>query len=171
MSYNNRKSVTYQLAQAAKAHRQRSAIVLGRLRIYPGQEQVLKALAEQDGQSMTALSIALSVQPPTITKMVARLSAQGLVERHASASDGRAARVHLSPQGRALLADLDAALIEIEEHAMSGMDDRDRKRLRKLLRRMEGNLAGTALPDGDAHVDGAGHLDGGAHLDGAAEPA
>ena len=142
MSYNNRKSVTFHLAQTAKAYRQRSTSVLSRLSIYPGQDQILKALGTQDGQSMTALAVALSVQPPTITKMVARLSAQGLVERRQSASDARSARVHLTVKGSALIAELDEALRSLEQEAVTGLDDKERKRLRKLLRRIEANLTG-----------------------------
>lgn len=157
MSYNNRKLVTYHLAQAAKAHRHRSASVLSRLNIYPGQDQILKALSDEDGQSMTSLAIALSVQPPTITKMVTRLSAQHLVERRQSQSDARSARVYLTTKGRALIAELDEALELLEQSALDGLEERERKRLKKLLKRVEGNLSsgGTASGTVTAIVDDA----------------
>ncbi|MBV6656929.1 MAG: MarR family transcriptional regulator [Devosiaceae bacterium] len=142
MTYNLRKSVTYHLAQAAKAHRHRAASVLSHLNIYPGQDQILKALSDEDGQSMTSLATTLAVQPPTITKMVARLSAQDLVERRQSTSDARAARVFLTDKGRVLIDELDGALRTLEREALAGLDDKDRKRLRKLLRRVEANLLG-----------------------------
>ncbi|CAN0602749.1 unnamed protein product, partial [Ectocarpus sp. 12 AP-2014] len=102
MSFNHRKTVTYRLVQASKAYRQRSANVLAELNLHPGQDQILKALADGDGQTMGALANALSVQPPTITKMVVRLSSQGMVERRPSPDDGRSSKVFLTEQGSQL---------------------------------------------------------------------
>ena len=141
--------------QAAKAYRQRSANVLAQLELHPGQDQILKALADADGQTMGALAQALCVQPPTITKMVARLGANALVERRASASDGRSSSVYLTDAGRALIADLDERLKAMEKDAMQGMDDKDRKRLRKALRQIERNLGALAPAETGALVDDA----------------
>jgi DNA-binding MarR family transcriptional regulator len=150
MAFNHRKTVTFRLVQAGKAYRQRSANVLAQLGLHPGQDQILKALAETDGQSMGALATALSVQPPTITKMVARLSAQGLVDRRPSQSDGRSSSVHLTEQGRLLIADLDKRLKRMEKEALKGLEDKERKRLRKALRQLERNLSAGA---GDDQLD------------------
>lgn len=140
MSYNHRKTVTFRLAQAAKAYRQRSSSVLGRLNLHPGQDQILKALSDDDGQTMGSLAATLSVQPPTITKMVARLGAQGLVERRQQAEDARSAKVFLTPSGETLIEELDKALRGLEKDALRDIDDKDRKRIRKLLRLLERNL-------------------------------
>ncbi|MEW5420600.1 MarR family winged helix-turn-helix transcriptional regulator [Amorphus sp. 3PC139-8] len=141
MSFNYRKTATYRLAQAAKAHRVRSGGHLSRIGLHPGQEFVLKALADTDGQTMSELAAVLGVQPPTVTKMISRLAAHGLVERQSSESDGRLARVFLTEDGRARIADVDRAWKRLEKEALSGIDDKDRKRLRKLLRVIEKNLA------------------------------
>lgn len=140
MSFNHRKTVTFRLVQATKAYRQRAASVLGQVGLYPGQDQILKALAGEDGQTMTALASALSVQPPTITKMVSRLSAEGLVERRRSLRDGRSSSVFLTERGMAIITDLDDRLKGMEKDALKGMDEKDRKRLRKALRMLEDNL-------------------------------
>ncbi|WP_181708583.1 MarR family winged helix-turn-helix transcriptional regulator [Chthonobacter rhizosphaerae] len=147
MSFNHRKSVTFRLAQAARAHRTRSGVHLGRIGLHPGQESVLKALEQQDGQSMSELAGALGVQPPTVTKMIARLGAQGLVTRQVSASDGRLARVFLTDLGRERLAAVDAAWKRVEKEALAGFEDKDKKRLRKLLRAIERNLSPGAADD------------------------
>jgi DNA-binding MarR family transcriptional regulator len=141
MSFNHRKSVTFRLVQAARAHRTRAGVHLARIGLHPGQESVLKALADKDGQSMSELAGALAVQPPTVTKMIARLGAQGLVTRQVSASDGRLARVYLTEQGRDRVGAVDATWKRVEKEALAGLDDKDRKRLRKLLRQIERNLA------------------------------
>lgn len=148
MSFNHRKSVTWRLVQAARAHRTRSGVHLGRIGLHPGQEAVLKALGDADGQSMSELATALAVQPPTVTKMIARLGAQGLVTRQVSASDGRLARVYLTDLGRERVAAVDAAWKRVEKEALAGLDEKDRKRLRKLLRQVERNLAPGVADDG-----------------------
>lgn len=153
MSFNHRKSVTFRLVQAARAHRTRAGVHLGRIGLHPGQEAVLKALADQDGQSMSELAAALAVQPPTVTKMIARLGAQGLVTRQVSASDGRLARVFLTEAGRDRVSAVDTAWKRVEKEALAGLDDKDRKRLRKLLRQIERNLAPSQIGDETAAED------------------
>ena len=163
MAFNHRKTVSFTLVQASKAYRQRSSNLLSELGLHPGQDQILKALAEEDGQAMGALATTLSVQPPTITKMVVRLSAQGFVERRANASDARSSSVFLTDKGRELIADLDKRLKQMEKQALKGFDPKERKRLRKALRKIEANLSahlggqmGNARDDLD---DDAGELD------------
>ncbi|SON57641.1 transcriptional regulator SlyA [Hartmannibacter diazotrophicus] len=141
MSFNHRKTVTYRLTQAARAHRTRAAMHLARIGLHPGQEAVLKALADGDGQSMSELATELGVQPPTVTKMIARLGVQGLVLRQVSDLDGRLARVYLTDKGREKIDLVNTAWKRIEREALAGLEDKDRKRLRKLLRAIEKNLA------------------------------
>ena len=140
MAFNHRKTITFRLAQTARAARGRSGGHLIRIGLHPGQESVLKALAEQDGLTMSQLAQTLAVQPPTVTKKVSRLAAQGYVERRASKGDGRQAHVFLTEQGRDTIADVDRGWKRLEKEALAGIDEKDAKRLRKLLRQIERNL-------------------------------
>jgi DNA-binding MarR family transcriptional regulator len=140
MTFQHRKSVTHRLAMAAKAHRARSGAHLSRIGLHAGQEAVLKALADEDGRTMSQLAQVLGVQPPTVTKMVSRLSAQNLLKRVPSETDGRLARVHLTDEGKAKIDEIDRIWKRIEREALAGFDDKDRKKLRKLLRTIERNL-------------------------------
>lgn len=121
-----------------------------RIGLHPGQELVLKVLADADGRTMSQLALALGVQPPTVTKMVTRLSTQGYVRRQVSDTDGRLARVFLTDEGRELVTSVDKAWKRLEREAMSGLDDKDRKKLRKLLRQVEKNLS-IAVDDDPEH--------------------
>lgn len=141
MAFNYKKSVTFRLVQAAKAQRARSGGHLMRIGLHPGQELVLKVLADEDGRTMSQLALALGVQPPTVTKMVTRLSAQGYVRRQTSDTDGRLARVHLTDEGRGLIDSVDKSWKRLEREAMAGLEDKDRKKLRKMLRQIERNLS------------------------------
>ena len=147
MGFDHRRTVTFRLAQAAHIYRVRAGSRLARIDLHSGQENLLKALEEKDGQSMSDLAGTLGVQPPTVTKMISRLAAQDYVERKASKGDGRQALVFLTGRGRQVIGSIDKLWKRIEKDALSGIDDKDRKRLRKLLRQLERNLG--AAPNGD----------------------
>lgn len=140
MGFEHRRTVTFRLAQAAHVYRVRAGSRLSRIDLHSGQEKLLKALEDKDGVSMSDLAGILGVQPPTVTKMISRLASQGYVERKASKGDGRQALVYMTDQGRDAIAAIDKVWKRIEKDALAGIDDKDRKRLRKLLRQVERNL-------------------------------
>jgi len=142
MGFDHRRTVTHRLAQAAHAYRVRAGGQLARIGLHSGQENLLKSLSAEDGMSMSDLAASLGVQPPTVTKMIARLAAQDYVERRASSGDGRQAEVFLTERGRRVIAGIDKMWKRIEKAALSEIDEKDRKRLRKLLRQVERNLGG-----------------------------
>ena len=146
MGFDHRRTITHRLAQAAHAYRVRSGSQLSRINLHSGQETLLKALSTADGMSMSDLAAALGVQPPTVTKMISRLAAQDYVERRAAPGDGRQAQVFLTERGRDAIGQIDKLWKRIEKTALAGIDDKDRKRLRKLLRQVERNLG--AAKDG-----------------------
>lgn len=140
MAFNHKKSITLRITKAARAQRSFSAKKLGKLGLHPGQETVLKALNKQDGQTMGDLATELGVRPPTVTKMINRLTAQGYVERRPSKTDGRQSHVFLSASGIALLSEVDKAWKSLDRASLKNIDDKDRKRLTKLLKQIEQNL-------------------------------
>jgi DNA-binding MarR family transcriptional regulator len=128
------------LTIAARRHRTRTAALLNDIGLFPGQEQVLKLLTGGDGRTMSAMAEALAIRPPTASKMIARLSAQGLVERRASQEDARIVSVYLTDEGRRRATALDAIAAKTEDELLDGLDNKDRRRLRKLLRKISKNL-------------------------------
>jgi len=147
MAFDHRRTVTHRLAQAAHAYRVRVGGQLSRVGLHSGQQSLLKALADTDGMSMSDLATALGVQPPTITKMISRLAAQDYVERHVSVSDGRQALVFLTERGSRAIATIDKVWKRIEKAALADIPEKDRRRLKKLLRQIERNLAGNRGSD------------------------
>lgn len=145
------KTVGYELLHAARLHRARSAQLLAELGLFPGQEQVLTLLMEENGRTMGDLATQLRVRPPTASKTVARLTAQGLVERRASSGDGRMVRVELTEEGRRRADAVQGVWDTLEREAVGELDGKDRKRLRKLLRKLRRNisltLAGTVAEE------------------------
>ncbi len=153
------KLISVQLGLTARAFRTRSAELLAAIGLFPGQEQVLQSLLRHEttkpakgepllvGQSMGDLAAELSVRAPTVSKTIARLAAQGLVERQGSGADRRQVRVCLTEDGRKRAGMIEAISDRLEGELIDGLDSKDRKRFRKLLRKVSRNLAGTFEPE------------------------
>jgi DNA-binding MarR family transcriptional regulator len=141
MKHPGTKSVGWALMQAARLHRSRMGDRLSEIGLFAGQEQVLQALAASGLCTMGDLASVLRVRPPTASKTVSRLAAQGLVERHQEPGDARIVRVRLTELGAQKAQDIIQLWDDVEEELLTDMDGKDKKRLRKLLRRAAKNLA------------------------------
>jgi DNA-binding MarR family transcriptional regulator len=135
------KSVGWALVQAARLHRARMGDKLAALGLFAGQEQVLQVLASTGTLTMGELARLLRIRPPTASKTVSRLATMGLVERQAGLGDARVVRVRLSEAGLAQVGAIDAHWDEVEAELLRDFDGKERKRLRKLLRRVARSLA------------------------------
>ncbi len=155
------KSVGWALVQAARLHRSRIGDRLAALDLFAGQEQVVQALAMAGTMTMGDLAATLRVRPPTASKTISRLAALGFVERRAEAGDGRVVRVRLTEVDLAKAAAIERIWDDVEAELLDGFDNKERRRLRKLLRRAAGNLAEISGIEGheidreaDAEIDG-----------------
>ena len=108
--------------------------------LYAGQDQIMLALAAQDGMTPGQLAQQIGVKPPTVTKTINRLAAQGFVAKAGSETDARVALVSLTEAGRETLKVIEKSVKRNERSALRGFDKKERKALLKLLARMEANL-------------------------------
>ena len=166
MKHPGSKSIGWALLQAARLHRGRMGDKLGQVGLFAGQEQVIQALAAQGVMTMGDLATILRVRPPTASKTVSRLTALGLVERRTEPGDARVVRVQLTEAGRERSKQIATLWDEVEDELLEGFDGKDRKRMRKLLRKAAKNLADLTGTDSrgleaadedaeDAEIDGA----------------
>ena len=141
MKHPGSKSIGWALLQAARLHRSRMGDRLAELGLFAGQEQVVQALAAHGLMTMGDLAATLRVRPPTASKTISRLSSLGLVERRAEPGDARIVRVQLTETGRERAKQIATLWNEVEDELLAGFDGKDRKRMRKFLRRAAKNLA------------------------------
>lgn len=92
----------FPLYAAARAVQQRYRPLLEPLGLTYPQYLVLLVLWEHDGPSVGELGDRLHLDSGTLTPLLQRLDAAGLVRRSRSDDDGRVVRVHLTPEGHAL---------------------------------------------------------------------
>jgi DNA-binding MarR family transcriptional regulator len=148
------KSVGRVLLLAARLHTSRRAEKLALIGLFPGQELALQALANRGGMTMGELADMLDVKPPTVSKMIARLSAQNFVMRAGGGKDGRQVRVALTVDGEAKVKELEGTWGQVEEEMLGKLDGKERKQLRKLLRRAVKSLSKTtSLIDEDEEAE------------------
>ncbi len=109
--------------------------------ITPEQWAVLIRLWERDGQTQGELSQATFRDAPTMSRIVDSMERQGILERRADTDDGRARRIHLTRNGRALKKKLVPLVEDIVGRMVDGIDERALLTTRSSLRRMYENLA------------------------------
>jgi DNA-binding MarR family transcriptional regulator len=73
--------------------------------------------------------------------MITRLAMVGLTERHGGPDDARVVQVRLTQEGRRKAAAVAGLWDEVEDELLIGLDAKERRRLRKLLRKVAKNLA------------------------------
>ena len=149
MARGNRVATMNLLQSAARLSRTALASRLVGHGLYPGQDQIMLALAEEDGQTPGRLATRLGVRPPTITKTINRLQSQGFLDKQASERDGRQAHVFLTESGRDAIKTIEKSVRKTQKLALKGLDKKEQKTLTKLLQRVEANLSDAEYVEAD----------------------
>lgn len=149
MAKVKRKAVMTSLQAAARLSRTALAARLLAHGLYAGQDQIMLLLDEEDGQTPGQLAARLGVRPPTVTKTIGRLQAQGYLEKRGSAIDARQANVSLTERGRDAIRAIEKAVRKTDRLAFKGLDKKECATLLALLTRIEANLTGGADVDDD----------------------
>ena len=105
---------------------------------YP-QYLVMVTLWEHDGLAVGEIGERLSLESSTLTPLIKRLEAQGLVARRRSEQDERRVLVQLTKKGRRLAED--AAAVPAEVGRSCGLPPRELEEIRRTLDVLRGHLA------------------------------
>lgn len=142
------------LAQASRSARTALSRHLLDTGLYAGQDGVILALARTDGLTTGQLAQALGVKPPTMTRTIGRMEAQGFLVRRDDAGDGRLSKVYLTETGRGAIEAITTAVATCDRQAVSGLSGKDVETLVRLLKAVDANLAadGVAAPHDPSQV-------------------
>ena len=102
---------------------------------------VLDALATDEGLTQRALADRLSIEGPTLTRLLDGLEAQRLVERHPNPEDRRAYRIYLTADGQALYEQLLPAACRAEQTLLQALSPDAVATFSSLLEQVRGGLA------------------------------
>jgi DNA-binding MarR family transcriptional regulator len=121
-------------------HRGQATVALSKLGLHTGQEVLLLELDARGPRTQAQLAGALGCEPPSVTVMVQKLEAAGLIERRPSASDGRATVVELTDRGRALMPNLKEVWLRLAEATVAGLSGNSLDNLLAVLGDLATNL-------------------------------
>ena len=116
--------------------------------IHPGQVPLLSELERNDGLSQKELSDRLRVRPSTITVMIRRMEANGLVERQHDPNDQRVSRVIITASGRQAHEQIVRAMDGVERECFQHFSAEEIMLMKRLLMQMRDNLAASCDKEG-----------------------
>ena len=138
---NTEDSLGYLLIQISKQRRTKSNALLVEHGIHSGQDLLLYHLNHDDGQTVSTLADKMNVQPATISNMIDRMVAVGLVEKIKGTIDKRTARVYLTDKGKQAFANVADVWNTIEDKSTKGLSVIEKFMLKRLLNTVSKNLS------------------------------
>jgi MarR family transcriptional regulator, transcriptional regulator for hemolysin len=127
-----------EVARHIRVHADRSARKHG---MTWAQLMILRRLERQPGLSQIELSDIAEVAPMTIARLIDRIEALGLVERHADPRDRRIWRLRMTPAAAAALRDSERYQANLDELILKGMDCGGLDAMVEGLRQIKANLS------------------------------
>ncbi len=100
------------------------------------QWRILRVLHESDGLTMRELADSVSLNRPTMTKIVDKLVADALAYRVPDPEDRRKVRIFLSEQGKSLFREQNEQVTVHQEHVESDYGVEETKRLKQMLEKL-----------------------------------
>jgi DNA-binding MarR family transcriptional regulator len=94
---------------------------LAYLALTTSEHNVLAVLAEGRPRAVGELAMATGTRPTTLTSVLDRLEGRQLLTRELDPADRRSFLVELTPAGRRTASTVRAAVIELEQHALSSL--------------------------------------------------
>lgn len=100
---------------------------------HPGQQGCLRIIADEEGLSQRDLATKLHLARPTITTMLQRMEADGLVERWTDERDQRLTRIRLTEAGRRVAEETRESFRSYADATLGRLSDDDKRELVRLL--------------------------------------
>jgi DNA-binding MarR family transcriptional regulator len=129
-------SVGFTLSTIGYAVASRFAEILAPLGLEPREFALLRAAQATEGQSQHAIGERLRIPPSRMVAFIDALEARGLIERRSNPSDRRARALHLTENGRDLLARAFAEAVAHERNLCGDLSEDEREQLLELLSRV-----------------------------------
>ncbi len=102
--------------------------------------RVLAALHQKDGQAVGELARMTSIDVSTLSRLLDQMQQRRLVSRRRNGQDQRSVAIHRSAAGEAVTEELIPVALAYERQAAIGLDSRQEKVLKDMLRRLYANM-------------------------------
>ncbi|WP_201330007.1 MarR family winged helix-turn-helix transcriptional regulator [Lactobacillus nasalidis] len=110
------------------------------LDLFPGQPKVLQVLLEHDGEKARDIGRQCVMDKSTMTGLLKKMEARGLITRRVSNEDKRVVNIFLTEKGREKAKQVNAIGAKIDEQALSVLSDEEKEILFRLLNKVLDNM-------------------------------
>ena len=132
--------LAYALVRTAKTYLRVSNLGLAEIGLQQGQDALLRWVWQKDGLLQSELIGCLSVEPPTVTKMLARLEKAGFVKRRRDPKIKKLWRVYLTAKGKQVEKAVQEHWTRMEAHATRGLTPAEKRAFVEIATRVRQNL-------------------------------
>lgn len=137
---SHQNSISQLLVQICKHRRNKSNVLLSEANIHGGQDILLYYLSIEDGQTVSELVEKMCIQYATISTMLNRMEASGMIKKEKDVKDKRTSRVYLTKNGTDALKHVSKIWKIMETTVTKGLTEVQEDSLRLLLEHVLKNL-------------------------------
>lgn len=134
-------SISHLLIQICKHRRNKSNALLSEANIHGGQDILLYYLSLEDGQTVSSLVEKICIQHGTISTMLDRMEANGMIKKEKDATDKRTSRVYMTEKGTVALKHVAKIWKAMETTVTKGLTETQEQSLKELLQQVLTNLS------------------------------
>jgi DNA-binding MarR family transcriptional regulator len=124
--------ISFMVGKAAQQVTRRARELLAPFGVTPVQYAVLKVLAGTEGMSGAEIGARMVLDGASVTGVVDRLEALGLLERRADPKDRRTLRIVTTPRADDLMAAMDSAMDRLNAEAVAVLGRKDSEFFQRL---------------------------------------
>lgn len=146
--------VLYNLVRTAATYNEEMATALKRYRLDTMKWRVLMLLNDRSPSSVGELARRSVTKLPTLTRVLIRMEAEGLIVRQAHEGDKRFVQVTMTPKAVRTLKTVQEIGQRVFERAIEGVSDDELAALTDILKRIRANLGRSPYDAADAPVQG-----------------
>lgn len=136
--------ISHGIARVARVHRMIASHLLRRVGLYPPQELVMMILWDMGPQRQVDLIGMLNSDAATMTRTIRRLEHAGFVRRAPCADDKRSFTVEPTAASRALRTQVEEVWKRLEDTAVGGVSEEERRTILRVLEGLEERLTAAA---------------------------
>lgn len=129
------------LMQIMRYHHSRAFTVLSKKGLHRGQAPILVLLWKKEGRTQGEIADILHIKPATVSDCLQRLEKSGYLTRKPDPFDLRISRVFLTDQGREIQAEVEKALLSLEQDCFQNFTPEESMLLRRFLIQIRDNLS------------------------------
>ncbi len=122
-----------------------------------GQGKILALLSREDGLSQRDLAEKLYIRPSSLSEVLDKMGANGLIERRQQDDDKRVSLIFLTPKGLETATQVEASQEKIANELLEGFSAEEHETLSKLLDKLVDTLEAKFGGAEEARHEGCGH--------------